>query len=289
MFKTILVPVTGAEAGAPALAAALAVARQFDAHLDALHVKLDSAEMIASLSADGSGATLATGLIERLQEDADRQELRARGEFEDFCKRESLTIAATAQEAKGGVSAQFHVEVGSEAHWFGTYGRAADLTVAGRGVRDDLAVRSLMEEILLETGRPLLIPTASPPAAALSDAVAIAWKPVRHCVRAVAAAMPLLANAKRIVAMTVEEEREAASDEADRLVRNLAWHGLSASHQRLKPGADGAAETLLAAAKEEAGLLVMGGYGHSRLREWVFGGFTQRVLSDAPLPVLMVH
>ena len=70
---------------------------------------------------------------------------------------------------------------------------------------------------------------------------------------------------------------------------NLRWDGFTASVRRLKPGADGAAETLLMAAREQAGLLVMGGYGHSRLREWIFGGFTQRILRGAEAPVLIAH
>ena len=78
-------------------------------------------------------------------------------------------------------------------------------------------------------------------------------------------------------------------DEAGRIVRNLAWHGIGATTLRLQPGAEGAAATLLAGIGDRADLLVMGGYGHSRLREWVFGGFTQSVLADAPLPVLMAH
>jgi nucleotide-binding universal stress UspA family protein len=57
----------------------------------------------------------------------------------------------------------------------------------------------------------------------------------------------------------------------------------------LSPGGQGAADTLLAAAREQASLLVMGGYGHSRLREWIFGGFTQRVLREAEIPVLIAH
>ena len=73
------------------------------------------------------------------------------------------------------------------------------------------------------------------------------------------------------------------------LVRNLAWHGVRASKQILHPGDENAAQTLLSAAQERAGLLVMGGYGHSRIREWVFGGFTQRVLENAPLHILLAH
>jgi nucleotide-binding universal stress UspA family protein len=57
----------------------------------------------------------------------------------------------------------------------------------------------------------------------------------------------------------------------------------------MRPGPDGAAATLLSAIAGRADLLVMGGYGHSRVREWVFGGFTQHVLADAPLPVLLAH
>ena len=72
-------------------------------------------------------------------------------------------------------------------------------------------------------------------------------------------------------------------------MRNLAWHDVAATTLRLTPGPEGAAEALLTAAGERADLLVMGGYGHSRLREWVFGGVTERVLGNAPLPVLMMH
>ena len=57
----------------------------------------------------------------------------------------------------------------------------------------------------------------------------------------------------------------------------------------MRPGPDGAAATLLAGIAGRADLLVMGGYGHSRVREWVFGGFTTHVLAGAPLPVLLAH
>ncbi len=88
--------------------------------------------------------------------------------------------------------------------------------------------------------------------------------------------------------MSVEEE-EGRRDDADRLVQSLAWHGFAATAERLTPGPREAAETLIAAACAKSELLVLGGYGHSRLREWVFGGFTQRILADAPLPVLIAH
>jgi nucleotide-binding universal stress UspA family protein len=168
-----------------------------------------------------------------------------------------------------------------------TYGVAADLIVAPRATAEDVVARSILETVLLESGRPLMIPAISAMPASF-ERIAIAWKPTPQAARAVAAAMPFLARAKEVVVITVEEP-EAGSHEADRLVRNLAWHGIAATTASLKPGPTGAGATLLAAARDRADLLVMGGYGHSRLREWVFGGFTQLVLADAPLPVLIAH
>jgi nucleotide-binding universal stress UspA family protein len=66
-------------------------------------------------------------------------------------------------------------------------------------------------------------------------------------------------------------------------------HAVQVAARHLPPDASGAADTLLAAAAKEAALVVMGAYGHSRLREWIFGGFTQRVLRGAAVPVLMMH
>jgi nucleotide-binding universal stress UspA family protein len=102
--------------------------------------------------------------------------------------------------------------------------------------------------------------------------------------------MPFLSIAKQIEIITVVED-ESGSEEsgATRLMTNLRWHGFPVSLSRVKPDANGAVETLLAAVRERSALLVMGGYGHSRLREWIFGGFTRRVLRGAEVPVLIAQ
>lgn len=290
MIKTILVPAAGTAADLAAFGAALAVARNFAAHLDVLHVRLDPVEVAVAMTSDaaGAGGTLVTGLIERLEQDASEREARSREIFANFCTQEGVPVATAPAAGAAQASAQWHVETGQEPRWVATYGLSADLIVAARGGADDPTASAILEAVLLESGRPLLIPSAAAPPPAAADTVAIAWKPVPQAARAVAAAMPLLARAKQIVVLTVEEE-EGRRDEAERLVRNLAWHGLPATAERLQPGPQGGPQTLLAAARDKAGLLVIGGYGHSRLREWVFGGFTQQVLADAPLPVLIVH
>jgi nucleotide-binding universal stress UspA family protein len=100
--------------------------------------------------------------------------------------------------------------------------------------------------------------------------------------------MPFLAHAAEVTILTVEEE-DGQRDEGARLIRYLGWHGITVRSERLTAGSDGAAATLLSVAKAKCGLLVMGGYGHTRLREWVFGGFTQYALDHAELPILMAH
>ncbi len=289
MIKTILVPAMGNQTDAANLAAALQVARSFAAHLDVLHVQLDTVEVAVAMAADiGGGGVLSSGLIEQLEREVREREARAHRVFSEFCAHDGLAITASPVEGRLQPSAQWHVETGQEPRWMAAYGTTADLIVASRGSGDDFALRSILEAVLLETGRPLLIPSAAAPAVMMTEKIAIAWKATAEAARAVALAMPFLTRTKEIAVMTVEEE-EGRRDDADRLVRSLAWHGLSATVERLTPGAHGAAETLLAAVANKAGLLIMGGYGHNRLREWVFGGFTQRVLADAPLPVLIAH
>ena len=288
MIKTILAPATGGEADVATFATALQVARLFASHLDVLHVRLDMVEVAVAMSADGGGGALTPELIDQLEREIDEREAKARHMFDEFCTRESLAIAAAPMSGTTKPSAQWRVETGQEPRWMAAYGLTADLIVASRGASDDATARSILEAVLLESGRPLLIPSTAAPSAAMFDKIAIAWKPTPQAARAVALAMPLLARAKEIAVITVEEEK-GRRDNADRLVQSLAWHGIAAVAERLTPGPHGAAETLLAAARAKAGLLVLGGYGHSRVREWVFGGFTQRVLADAPLPVLIAH
>jgi nucleotide-binding universal stress UspA family protein len=288
MVKTILIAAMGNDGDAAAFAAAHAVARPFAAHLDMLHVKLDAVGVAVAMATDAGAGAVTAGLVEQLERDAAERERAARANFTRFCS--GAGIAEASAPAAGGAtapSAEFHVETGEEPRWVAAYGTAADLIIARRGNGEDIPARATLETALLETGRPVLIPAA----AALPgqfERIAIAWKPTAQAARSVALASPFLQHAKEVLVATVDEEPEARHD-CDRLVRNLAWRGLAAKAERIAPGPEGAAASLLSAVAGRADLLVMGGYGHTRLREWVFGGFTQHVLAGAPLPVLMAH
>ena len=241
---------------------------------------------LALATGAGSGAITA-GLIEQLEADATQREARAKAGFEQFCADTGLTVPGAPAEQPAGARRRNGTSkpAGSPIGWRLT-AAASDLVVASRSV-DEALGRSTLEAVLLETGRPLLIPgPAAMPAAV--ERIAIAWKPVPQAARAVALAMPFLQRASEVIIATVEESAEDG-DEIARLSRYLEWHGLHSTVARMRPGPDGAAATLLSAIAGRADLLVMGGYGHSRVREWVFGGFTTHVLADAPLPVLMAH
>jgi nucleotide-binding universal stress UspA family protein len=287
MIKTILVPATGTDFDRAVFASALVVARPFAAHLDFLHVRVDAMSVAMTATSEG-GTVMMGGLLERLEEEGEQREMRARGIFDEFCAREQLAIS-DAPPGPAEPSAQWRRQMGREPYWIAEHGRAADLIVIGRSLEGEGTAPETIETAVLESGRPVLIP---PPAAmtALPETVIIAWKATREAAHAVTAASPFLDLAKNIHIVTVAETEDLSSGEGSELMTNLRWRGLRVSAERLRRDDRSAADALLDVAVEHQALLVMGGYGHSQLREWIFGGFTQHVLqTPAPVPVLIAH
>ena len=149
-----------------------------------------------------------------------------------------------------------------------------------------LAAREL-ESALLDTGRPVLIPGSKPPCL---ETVAIAWKATREAARAVGAALPFLLRAKRLAVICAAEAGAIDRAGTERLVTTLRRHHGEVETCYLQPASAETGEAILSKAQEiGAGLVVMGAYGHGRVRELVFGGVTERVLKCAELPLLMAH
>ena len=287
MIKTILVPATGSETDNAVFTSALTVARELDAHLDFLHVRVDAAAMAATMATDGSGAALVTGLVQRIEEEASDREQSARQLFQAFCERERVDIAES-PAVQQRPTAQWHRQTGDEHYWIREFGRAADLVLIGHPAQDQGISIDTAEAALVGTGRPMLIVPATP-FTSFPETMIIAWKAAPEAARAVTAAAPLFSAVKRILIVTVAEQEGLSDQEGARLMTSLRWHGLDVSTRHLQPDRRVAAETLLAAAREHSALVVMGAYGHSRLREWMFGGFTEHVLRGADVPVLMMH
>ena len=288
MIKTILVPATGSDMDVAVYRSALTVARAFAAHLEVLHVQLDATAMAATTMAlDAGGGATVIGLVDQIEEEAGRREAKARQTFQEFCARERLVLADT-PIAQGVPSAQWLRQIGDEAHWVAQLGRSADLLIIGRRTDDPELSVGMIETALFGSGRPVLILSAAG-LATLPETIVIAWKATPEAARAVCAAMPPLSTAEQILIVTVAEDQGLSDEEGSRLLTSLRRHGFNVSMRRLPPGTQGAASTLLAAAAEQAALVVMGAYGHSRLRQWIFGGFTRHVLRGAEVPVLMMH
>ena len=291
MPKLILVSLSGTAADRQAENAAIALGKAFGAHLVALHVQRDVRHDVAALAAADMG--MATGLdsiMTRMEADATAREHAAEESWRTACANAGVPLAEQAN-GQPGASQEFAAETGEESDWLAEYGRAADLIVVGRLREGDMLDMDLMEAALMNTGKPVLI-AADKDTPVLDGTVAIAWKNTKEAAGAVAAALPFIRRAKRVIVFSVEEEE--APDPVDkshlRLVRALRWHNPNSGSQVLRHESRPAVRVLLdALAREQCDLLVMGGYGHTRLREAVFGGFTRAVLEEAPVPVLMAH
>jgi nucleotide-binding universal stress UspA family protein len=289
MIKTILVPATGSDMDISVFRTGLTVARAFAAHLEFLHVRVDATAMASKMLSNaefGVGDTVVR-LADQLEEDASRLEAKARQIFQEFCAAERLE-QADAPIAQGTPSAQWLRQTGDQAYWIAELGRSADLLIIGRRTDDPGVSVDTIETALFDSGRPVLISPAAA-LAALPETIVVAWKATPEAARAVGAAMPLLSTAKQIHILTIAEDEGLPDEEEPRLLTSLRWHGFNVSMRRLPPGPQGAASTLLAAAAEQGALVVMGAYGNSRLRQWIFGGFTRHVLRGAEVPVLMMH
>jgi nucleotide-binding universal stress UspA family protein len=285
MPKTFLVPVTGNDSDSVVFKGALDLATRFDGHLDFLYVRPSPGDMAANMAVEG-GVGLSAGLMDKLEEEAATQEAAAHKLVQQFAKDAKLALGAE-RTAATGVSAAWHAKEGRENDWIPQYARTSDLTVIGRPASFGAVEREALEAALFDSGRPILIPTSGPLAL---DTVAIAWKSTREAARAAAAAAPFMAKAKRILVLTVSEGGRNEQADAKRLLVTLRRGYPTVELRHLEPQSRPAPQTILAAAGEAgAGLLVMGAYGHSRLREWVFGGVTEHILRAAAIPVLMVH
>lgn len=158
---------------------------------------------------------------------------------------------------------------------------------------DAAAVRRMFSGLLFESGRPVLVlPPHHPLRWPIGHAV-VAWQPTREATRALHDAMPLLRRADSVDIVVVDPaspgDGSARLDGAD-IATHLARHGLKVDVVQRERGSTSVASTLLRhAADTEAGLLVAGGFGHSRLREWIVGGTTLELLDSMHLPVLFSH
>ena len=279
MIKDIIVNLgLNTEAGAhdPAGDFAISVADAFEAHV--MGAAFAYEPVIPGMVMGGIPAEF----IESQREESDQKARAAAERFEAAAKR-------------AGVSAETRIlsaSVAGAGDTFGRLGRRFDLVVVGQPSRDNSMREEVLDEAaLFESGRPVVFVPYIQKAGLKLDRVMLCWDGSRAATRAIADSLPFLRKAKQ-VEIVIVAGKAAKSDEIAGvdLGQHLARHGLKVEVKRItSPDIDVASTILSHAADSSADMIVMGGYGHSRLREFVLGGVTKTIFETMTVPVLMSH
>jgi nucleotide-binding universal stress UspA family protein len=146
-----------------------------------------------------------------------------------------------------------------------------------------------LDQLLMGCGSPILIANSAFEAK-LTETIMVCWKESAEAARAVGAAMPLLANAERVVIASVAESGEDVTANTNDLVHRLAWNGIAAEARVVAPQGKPIPEVLSSLAHEcGANLVVMGAYGQSQIHEILFGGCTRAAIRGIDRSVLLMH
>jgi nucleotide-binding universal stress UspA family protein len=275
MIKDVMVRLDGRRADDERLAAANQIAEHFDSHIIGLYLNL--LPLIAP--ADGDvGAAAAVRLVDEARVAGDKIEAELRQRMARLQKPVELRRFDTFSDAVGEIAAR-------EA-------RTADVLVAIRPNESSQESEDLVENVLFSTGRHLFLVPERKSAATTLDHIMIAWNGSREAARAVSEARPYLLKAKTVTIVIVNDSKpvEEQAVLGKDIAEHLLHHGIAAVVNRVTKNDGGVGATLIAESKRlKPDLIVMGGYGHSRLREWLLGGATYEMMHKAPAPLLIAH
>lgn len=286
-IKTILACVSSAESAGSTLATATRIARGFDAHVEALHVRADPRGLVP-YTGEGMDGSMIEEIMEVTEREGGDRAVKTKQMFDEFCSSSGLTIAETPGSASG-ATISWREETGREDEAVALRGRLFDLVVVGRPLSDAALPSPItLEAALLDTGRPIVIAPPAPPAQ-IGSRVAIAWESSLEAARAFSAAMPLLSNADSVILLSPEPVEPPVIPAEDAAAR-LAWSGISADIKKFDvSGREIGAAFLDQAGQAGADLLIKGAYSRSRLRQMILGGRTRHIITHTEIPVLLAH
>ena len=289
MIKTILVPASGSEKDMVVFGTALKAAQIHDAHLAFYHLRPPASEALVHEPHTGFALGKALrNLLDDLVEVHNRRAMLAEHHVRDFCARSKISVTDTPLAVEAVTASWRGGDFGNEYRLIAK-ARSHDLVVMGRFTEPNGLPADLLQLMLVECGRPILIAADKAPQK-LAGTVMVCWKDAPGPARAVSVAMPILAKADRVVVVAVDEGDKTTADLATAIAQQLAWHRVPATAEVIAASGLSVQQALLAAAQKlGADLLVMGGYSKRPLQETIFGGCTDSMLTQAPLPVLMVH
>ena len=287
-MTSILVPAGGSDGDHAVFATALAAAAPLAARLDFLHIRVSAGEAAPFFRhVDFARGPALREAMSRLESDGVERAAAAARHVRDFCRRHAIPLDGAPPPAPA-LSASWREEPDDALGRILRHARHSDLVILGRPARSNGLPADLIEEVLLGSGRPVILAPREPRPSLLGT-ILVCWQETAAAARALAAARPLLARASRVLVASIGDDEGPAKD-AGALARSLARDGIAAAAETLRRDGRPVAEQLAAAAAQcDADLLVMGAYSHSRLRELVFGGCTERFITEAERPVLMMH
>jgi nucleotide-binding universal stress UspA family protein len=283
--RIILTPMFGDDADEAAAQAAFAVARRFDAHVVGLFVRIDPLDTIPIVG-EGISPVVIDDLTNAAQAEMDRRAAGAKAHFEAARSAAGVALAES-PPAPAGSSARWSEVTGRRDEVIPRKARVSDLVVFGAQPADSPELGGAIETTLVGGGRPVLL--APKGVKVIGDRIAIAWNDSAESARALACSLPFLeaAQAVHVLAADTWRTRFEATEE---LADYLAWRKIACERHAVAIDNEAVGEALMQAASGVgADLLVMGGYGRSRLRELVLGGVTRHVLTHTALPVLFAH
>lgn len=283
-LKNILLYVDGTRACAGREDAAIALAREHDARLTALYC-------IGEIHIEG-WAEWPTDLLEEQKRKAVEYAETALARFREKAERAGI----------GYETRSSHVYVNRIGEHVALHARYSDLAILGQNDPDDLSAGGprIVEDVLFASGRPVLvIPWIGAPGqgrkggADFGHNVMVAWDAGRESARAVNDAMPMLERARQVEVVAVNPDtglRHHGDEPGADIALHLSRHDINVDVNVVEARDMGTADTILSRISDRGSdLLVMGGYGHGRMREIALGGVTRDILKHMTVPVLMSH
>jgi nucleotide-binding universal stress UspA family protein len=276
MIKDVMVRLEGTSADEPRLAAASSIAEMFDSYVTGLF--LNVIPLVLPAEDISASAALSAELIDMAHAAGDKTEAALLQRLSRLNKPVTVRRFDVFSDTIGDIAAR-------EA-------RSADAFIAhmlkpnGRARESDVVI----ESVLFDSGRHLFLVAGKKAVKTSFDHAVVAWNASRESTRALAEAMPYL-HKTRAVTVVVVDERPRVEDRTllgTEAIEHLRHHGIEAELHHVS--SQNVPEALIKEARRrEADLIVMGGYGHSRVREWLLGGATHELLRRAPVPLVIAH
>lgn len=278
-YKTIVVSLNDVKRAPVILGIASALAARHGSHVTGVYV-VPAVQVYPAVAMQ-----ITPEIVDAQRRYFEDEAANVRAIFEDIMARNDIVCEWRRVDAIGSIIADTVID----------HGRYADLIIAGQVDPDsDAPVEiDMCERVLLESGRPCLFVPAHGTFDKVGSVVTVAWNATRESARAAFDALPILTDAKEVHILWVNPSAEDGRSIAlagSEIAVSLSRHGVNVqTHHSINDEIDVGDDLLSRVADEGSNMLVMGGYGHSRFREMVFGGATRHILRHMTVPILISH